>query len=57
MMKSAMIESQYRPEVTDDAVCQMSFFRSVWTESDHLRGLYILTGGTEIKRWELCTFV
>ncbi len=37
MIKSAVIESQYRPEVTDD--CQMSFFRSVWT------GAQIITGG------------
>ncbi len=41
MMKSAMIESRYRPEVTDDAVYQKSFFRSVWTGAQIISGVFI----------------
>ncbi len=41
MIKSAMIESRYRPEVTDDAVYQMSFFRSVWTGAQIISGVFI----------------
>lgn len=39
MIKSAVIESQYTPEVTDD--CQMSFFRSVWTGAQIISGVFI----------------
>ncbi len=41
MIKSAMIESRYRPEGTDDAVYQMSFFRSVWTGAQIISGVFI----------------